>query len=50
MAKYEIQMELLIKQLYEIKNDGKELDEYQRGVFDTLSWLVDDSDMPEIRD
>lgn len=40
----------LIQDLDAIKEDGYELDEYQRGVYDTLSWLLYGSEIPEIED
>ena len=42
------EMELLLDELYAIKDSGLELDEWQRGVFDTLSWILDGSDKPYI--
>jgi len=41
-------MEELLKQLYAIRDNDTELDEYQRGVFDTLCWLIDGCSKPEV--
>lgn len=38
---------LLIK-LYAKRDDGEELDEFERGIFETLCWLIDGTDQPEI--
>jgi hypothetical protein len=43
-------MEDLLNELYAIKDSGVELDEYQRGVFDTLSWQLEGTNKPEIND
>lgn len=40
-------MEKLLERLDEINSQGS-LDEYQRGVFDTLSWLLFGNDAPFI--
>jgi len=41
------EMQSLLDDLYEKKNK-RELDEYERGLFDTLSWIMDGSNKPEI--
>ncbi len=42
------EQEQLLRKLYAILDDGGTLDDYQQGVFDTLNWVVDGTDKPEI--
>jgi hypothetical protein len=46
----EQRQEEILKKLYAKIDNNELLDAYEKGVFDTLSWLVDDADEPEIED
>jgi hypothetical protein len=42
-----LEMEKLQKELEDLKADGTELDEYNRGVYETLCWLLDGAPLPD---
>lgn len=46
----ETRMKSLLNELDEKQSNDECLSEYQRGVFDTLNWLLYDVNVPEIED
>ncbi len=48
--KKEQEAQALIDPLYTKMDNGESLDDYQQGVLDTITWLFDDADKPEVED